>query len=336
MAHIISASRRTDIPAFYTEWLRNRLNAGYCTVVNPFNHKISLVSLRPEDVSCLVFWTKNPTSMLRDRELFSMLEKNYSFYFLFTINGYPEEFERGVCNKKEDIIRTFIELSERVESLRVIWRYDPIIISTITDFEYHRKNFSQIAERLAGKTRRVVVSVVDIYKTVARRFKKLHDEQNIVVKAKKELASCPDFFKLMDFFRKKATDSGIKIQKCCESLPLEQVGINAGKCIDEELINMIIQMKEPVKKTHIPGISPVIYRKDQGQRDDCLCTLSREIGAAHTCGHKCVYCYASPGDLDFSKTDRRIIVINRRESRHEGSEFHDPSSPSLFGWFEAE
>lgn len=329
MAFIISVSRRTDIPAFYSEWLKNRVRAGYCTVVNPFNRRVSRVSLKPEDVLCFVFWTKNPAPLLADEELFSILEHDYAFYFLFTLNGYPEELEPALYPRKNDILKTFALLSERVGSSRVVWRYDPIIISDITDFAWHRNNFSTLAESLQGKTRRVIVSVVDIYRTVARRFETLKKTRGISIRLKRELSASPQFRDLMKFMRAEASGRGMEIQKCCESLSLEDAGIPPGKCIDDILIGEILDAA--------PGRAlreGNIYRKDPGQREGCLCTMSREIGAAHTCGHRCVYCYASPGDDQFLRTEKRLVPAGSHKEQMQ--DFHDPRSPSLCGWFEKE
>jgi hypothetical protein len=332
---IVSASRRTDIPAFFTEWLKNRLKAGYCTVVNPFNpRQISRLSLVPSAVRAFVFWTKNPGPMLLDEELFSMLERDYAFYFLFTLNGYPSPYEPALADRRREIIDAFTGLSERLGRERVIWRYDPIILSDRLDYEFHRENFSRIAGFLEGKTARVIVSVVDFYRTVTRRFLRLEAEHADRVKRKEELEKDERFYSLMGFLRERAEKSGFDIQKCCESLDLDRVGIEAGKCIDDELIARI-QQNRPVagRSPCITGPPKGSYKKDSGQRTGCLCTESREIGAPLTCRHRCLYCYASPGDPEFTRTEKRVRQPQDISAPGE-TEYHDPRSPSLYGWFE--
>ena len=157
---ILSVSRRTDIPNYYSDWLFNRLREGFLYVRNPMNpHQISRISLSAQVVDCIVFWTKNPEPMLERLEEL----KEYPFYFQFTLTGYGTDIEPGVPHKKEEMIRVFQQLSERIGSRRVIWRYDPILFKQVYTPEYHRKAFSQIASALNGCTEKCVISFVDTY-----------------------------------------------------------------------------------------------------------------------------------------------------------------------------
>ncbi|NLJ25804.1 MAG: DUF1848 domain-containing protein, partial [Firmicutes bacterium] len=132
---IISASRRTDIPALYTKWLLNRLEAGFCVVRNPFNPKQeSLVSLNPEDVEVIVFWTKDPRPLMAHLDYLD--QKGYRYYFQYTLTGYPHYLEPGAPSL-DQAIETFSQLADRLGAIRVVWRYDPIIISDATGFSYH-------------------------------------------------------------------------------------------------------------------------------------------------------------------------------------------------------
>lgn len=159
---IISASRRTDIPAFYAAWFMNRVRAGYCTVPNPFNrNQISYISLCPQDVDVIVFWTRNP------RPLFTALDEldsqGYRYYLQFTVMDNP----RIIDPKSPPVaiaIKTFKALAERVGSDRVIWRYDPIVLSAVTDPAFHLSCYTTIAKQLRGYTTRSVISVMDVYK----------------------------------------------------------------------------------------------------------------------------------------------------------------------------
>jgi hypothetical protein len=159
---IISASRRTDIPAFYAEWMVNRVRAGFCTVPNPFNrHQVSCVSLRPEDVDAIVFWTRNPRPLIP--RLGELDHCGLRYYFQFTILGYPRELDP----KSPSVgaaVEAFKDLSGRLGPRRVIWRYDPLIFTSLTTAGFHRENYGRLAEALRGHTRRSVVSVVDIYR----------------------------------------------------------------------------------------------------------------------------------------------------------------------------
>ncbi len=172
---IISASRRTDIPAFYSEWFMNRIRAGYCLAPNPHNTKqISRVSLHPSDVEAIIFWLKNLVPLLP--HLGELDKLGFHYYFQFSLNDYPGALEPNIPSL-DDRIATFKELSRLVGSLSVVWRYDPIIISDITPFEFHRERFTWIAEELKSATHRVMVSVVDFYQKTERRLSQLEDEE---------------------------------------------------------------------------------------------------------------------------------------------------------------
>ena len=167
---IISASRRTDIPAFYSEWMENRLKAGYVLTRNPRNpHQISRISLTPEEVDGIVFWTKNPTPML-DR--LSVL-KDYSYYFQFTLTPYGKDVEPGLPDKTRVMIPVFQELASRAGKERVIWRYDPIFFSRAHTPEWHLQRFHEMAARLSGYTEECVISFLDYYRNTEKQMQGL-------------------------------------------------------------------------------------------------------------------------------------------------------------------
>ena len=168
---IISASRRTDIPAFYAKWMVRRLREGYCTVPNQWNrNQISKIALGPEDVDAIVFWTRNPRPLMAFLE--ELDSRGYRYYFQYTILGYPREIEPGTPSLTT-AVETFCELSERLGPGRVIWRYDPIVFTGLTTPAFHRENFQRLAESLANRTRRVVVSIVDSYRKTESRMREL-------------------------------------------------------------------------------------------------------------------------------------------------------------------
>ena len=164
---ILSVSRRTDIPAFYSDWFFNRMKEGFVYVRNPMNiHQVSRITLSPEVVDCIVFWSKNPRPMLdRLGEL-----KDYMYYFQYTINAYDQGLEAGVP-RKEGIINTFKVLSEAIGPKRVIWRYDPILLTETLDKDYHINYFEELAKRLEGYTNTCVISFVDLYKKTQRNLR---------------------------------------------------------------------------------------------------------------------------------------------------------------------
>jgi len=280
---IISASRRTDIPAFYSDWFMHRVREGFCEVPNPFNSRqISEVSLKPEDVDVIVFWSKNPEPMLK---YLSELEGiGLRYYFQYTINNYPRYLEPKLPEVKARIA-TFLELSRKLGEKRVIWRYDPIIISDKTGYEFHREMFSAIAEELQTYTRRVVVSIVDYYAKTERRLADLEHKERI--RFDREAVGSEDMRKLLKYMADKAMETGMEIASCAEEGNCQDIGIKHGSCIDAKLVNDIWEWD-------------ISTKKDKYQRDACLCAASKDIGINDTCIHGCPYCY-STRDLDYAR-----------------------------------
>ena len=145
---IISASRRTDIPAFYARWFMNRIREGYCTVPNPFNpNQVSRISLKPEDVDIIVFWTRYARPLMPF--LNELDDRGYRYYFLYTLMNNPRALEPKSPSHKRSL-NTFQNLSNRIGMEKVIWRYDPIVFTRITDPNFHKETYQHIAEQLKG------------------------------------------------------------------------------------------------------------------------------------------------------------------------------------------
>lgn len=162
---IISASRRTDIPTYYSDWLLNRIKAGYVYVRNPMNvHQISKISLSPDVVDGIVFWTKNPIPMLDKLNAL----KDYMYYFQFTLNSYGVDVERNIPSKNNVIVPTFQRLSDLIGPDRVIWRYDPIFLSETYTTDYHIHYFEELAKRLSSYTKKCTISFLDFYRNTEK------------------------------------------------------------------------------------------------------------------------------------------------------------------------
>lgn len=294
---IISASRRTDIPALYGEWFMNRVRAGWCVVPNPVNMKqISRVSLAPQEVDAIVFWSKNPAPMLAHlAELDSM---GFRYYFQFSLNDYPRELEPNIPSLDERL-RTFVDLSQRTGPIRIVWRYDPIILSDRTPVEFHRQRFSWIAEELRGATKRVMVSIVDFYQKTDRRLSQLEQEGFLF---DRKAASSTEMVALLSDLATIAKKRDMEIFTCAEERDSAEIGVPPGRCIDQGLINRVWALN-------------LQYRKDPNQRKFCLCMVSKDIGINDTCIHGCPYCYST----------RDYSLALRRHSEH------DPNSPALWG-----
>jgi len=289
---IISASRRTDIPAFYSNWFMNRITAGYVDIVNPFNPLMrKRIDLNSETVDAIVFWTRNAVPLLR--HLDDLDNMGYKYIFLYTITGYPRELEENLPPLKT-AIDTFKKLSDKVGPERVIWRYDPIIMSSITNGEYHLENFQMIAKELSGYTNRVIISFVDLYKKVQSRLIKLENEKNIrFFDMNQEICN-----RTASGFRQISESYGMEIQSCAEETDLSPAGVKPGQCIDSDYINETFDLEIP-------------YTKDPGQRKRCLCAQSVDIGAYNTCGYRCLYCYAV---TSFEKSAENMKRIDKNGS----------------------
>ncbi|MDD5728148.1 MAG: DUF1848 domain-containing protein [Victivallales bacterium] len=263
---IISASRRTDIPAFYGEWLRERIRAGYALVQNPFNPKqITKVILAPDAVDAIVFWTKNP------RNFMSLLPefRDYNYYFLFTITCFDRSVEPGVPDKNI-VIDTFKELSGRIGPEKVIWRYDPVFYTDEFDYRRHLEFFAGTARALKGKTHKCIISFLDLYKKCQVNMRGLNFR----------LLTADEIDTLCREFSGIAHENGMALASCAENYALDKFGISHGKCIDDELISRIAGRK-------------ITAGKDKSQRESCNCVRSIDIGAYNTCIHNCRYCYAN-------------------------------------------
>jgi hypothetical protein len=289
---IISASRRTDIPAFYSEWFMNRIRAGFAEYKNPFGGQRHRVSLSPEEVSCIVFWSRDYRPLLS--HLDELERRGFAFVFHFTITGLPAAFD-AFNPPTETAIETCRELAARYGAQRALWRYDPVVFSDQTDALYHAKRFRELASRLEGTTERCYFSFLDFYTKIEHNLEKVERETGLRCfdpqeAEKKDLASA---------LAQAGGDHGISLYACCEDFAVGGA-VHKGHCVDAELIRALF----PERAASVP-IKPT--------RPGCGCYESRDIGAYDTCGHGCVYCYAN--------SDRNTAKKN--------AETHDPASASL-------
>lgn len=273
---IISASRRTDIPAFYAEWFVNRLRQRTVLVRNPMNFRqVSRIALSPENIPCVVFWTKNPAPMFS--RLAEIDDLGYRYYFLFTLTPYDHRIEVNVPAVKQRIT-TFRALAKCIGKERVIWRYDPILFTSNFSTDWHIAAFSALAERLAGCTEKCIVSFLEMYKKCKRNMQGLMLEHPAI----------EERTHLLRTLRAIAAAQGITLQTCAAPGELAETGIAPGTCIDADLIARITGTK-------ISGA------KDKNQRPACNCIDSIDIGAYNSCPHGCLYCYANNDGLSVAR-----------------------------------
>lgn len=265
---IVSVSRRTDIPAFYSEWFVKRLREGFLYVRNPFNaNQVSRINLSPETIECIVFWSKNPERLVR--QLHEIDGLGYKYYFQFTVTSYDKSIEVHVP-KKEQVISTFKKLADNIGPDKVIWRYDPILLTEKFNSDYHIKWFEYLADKLGQHTRKCVISFIDMYKKCERNLRDVH-LKNVDFSLKKSLAKS---------LSEIAKSHNLLIESCAEEKDLSEINIPHGKCIDDELISTIIGRKIEISK-------------DKTQRKECGCVTSVDLGTYNTCKHGCKYCYAN-------------------------------------------
>lgn len=289
---IISASYKTDIPTFYGEWFIRRLRAGYCKMVNPYGRQVHTIPLDRAHVAGFVFWTKNVRPFLK--HLPEVRERGFPFVVQHTINGYPRALEAQVVDAVASV-ESARRVAEAYGPKALVWRYDTIVTSSLTPPEFHLENFARLASSLAGATDEVVVSFAQIYKKTRRNM---------------DAAACDAGFTWSDptpdekrFLLGRlvgiARGHGIRLSVCSQRDLLVE-GAEDAKCVDTERLAALA--------------GSAISARLKGNRTDCGCFESRDIGDYDTCPHGCVYCYAVQ--------NRDLALTRYRE--------HDPDSEFLF------
>ena len=263
---IINTGMRTDIPAFYSEWLLNRIREGYVLVRNPYNPlQVTKYSLSPEVVDLISFCTKNPAPMLPHMDIL----KPYGQYWFVTITPYGRDIEPNVPEKQK-VMEDFKMLSDTVGVDSIGWRYDPIFVDEEHSVEWHIGEFEQMAKNLAGYTRTCVISFIDIYKKVERNFPEAREVYN------------GDRLTLGKAFIDIAKKYDITIRPCAEGNDLEPYGADCSGCMTVKTFETALHAKLDVPK-----------RSKNQRNGECACLLGTDIGAYDTCGHLCRYCYAN-------------------------------------------
>jgi len=298
---ILSASRRTDLPALYASWFERRLREGFCTVPNPFNPtQVRRISLRPEDVDAIVFWTRHARPLLDTLPLLDRLGVRY--YFHYTMTGYGPPAEPRVPPLAV-ALRTFRELAGRLPPGAVVWRYDPIPVGEAFPLAGHLERFARIAGGLEGRAERVVISLLDAYRKTERRMARHFEWGTELVR---DPASWLELPALLEGLVRIAREHGLAVEACAPAQDWTALGIGPTRCIDDRLLGRLFGGTWPAEK-------------DPGQRPHCRCVPSRDIGIPDTCTLGCLYCY----------TTRSDELARRRRSES------DPDSPSLWGRYDA-
>lgn len=328
---IISASRSTDIPAFYAKWFINRLKAGYCVWYNPFNQNPMYISFAK--TKAVVFWTKNPEPLIP--YLPELDKRGIHYYFQVTLNDYVNEgFEPNV-GPVEHRVAVFKRLSDQIGKEKVIWRFDPLIVTPNLTVRQLLTKVYHVGNQLKGYTDKLVFSFIDVraYRKVQNNLIKetsffTRDTVDSAEPSGNYLEKLVDgLAKLRDHWKSKGWN--ITLATCGESIDLEKYGIKHNRCIDGELMERLFpkdkelvyylrtgKLPQPNLFGGIPEISPDRKDlKDKGQRKVCGCMISKDIGMYNTCRHFCVYCYAN--------TSKEIVQKNKERHNDESESIID-------------
>ena len=297
MKRIISVSRRTDIPAFYGDWFVHRLKEGFVGVVNPFGGRKYIVSLKPEDIICFVFWSKNFNPFIENLKIIDQM--GYKFYFNYTVTALPDVFENDI--ERKETVEGLKRLSRTYSPQHINWRFDPIIISSICDRDFYVKAFEELASEFEGLVERCYFSFVTEYGKVKRNFEEL--ERTTYIK----MTSCTEEFKidLANELSEVAKRHGMRMFSCCGDY-LVNNDIQKGHCIDGSVIESLFFPE---------GFS----YKEKSTRAQCGCSESSDIGTYDTCPHGCVYCYANVNkhraDKSFRNHDKDSAFLGYTRSQ---------------------
>lgn len=267
---IVSASYRTDIPAFFADWFRTRLAGGACDVANPYGGKPFRVALRGDGVDGYVFWTRNAAPFAAALEDVSGL--GLPFVIQFTVTGYPRAIDAHTP-RAEDAVAQIRALARKYGPRAVVWRYDPVLVSSLTPPDWHRGNFAELARKLGDSVDECVFSTAHIYKKTERRLNSAAKTHNFTW----EKGSSDEKRALLGDLAQIAAEKGIKTTVCSQP-DISGGALEAARCIDT------------ARLSDVAGYD--ISARQKGNRDGCLCAESRDIGAYDTCVHGCVYCYA--------------------------------------------
>lgn len=275
---IISASRATDIPAFYADWFFRRLDNDYLRWRNPFSGQDSYVSFA--NTRFIVFWSKNPTPLLS--HLSRLKEREIGCYIQYTLNDYEAEGLEPNVPTLTQRINTFRRLVDALGMGAVVWRFDPLILTDSINIDTLLRKIARIADALAGYTEKLVFSFADIesYKKVSRNLR-----QSGINYREWDEDTMREFASRLSTLNR--DNWNFRLATCAERIDLSGYGIEHNRCIDPELISR--------RAPDDLALQNFLYnaKTDSGQRKACGCILSKDIGAYNTCPHGCLYCYAN-------------------------------------------
>ncbi len=290
---ILSASRRTDIPAFHAEWLVQRLRAGHVKWVNPFNGRTQWVSF--SKVRAVVFWTKNPRPLFP--HLAELDRRGIGYYFQFTLNDYEAEGLEPAVPALSERIETFRALSDMIGKQKVVWRYDPLLLAEGLSIEGLVERVVRVGEQVRSYTERLVIAFADI-----ERYAKVRSRLRRFGGSWREL-SLDEMRRFAEKLAARTRSWGLAASTCAEAVELADLGIGHNKCVDDALLAELFPHDDELRR--FLGPEEQRHRlKDKGQRKECRCIVSKDIGAYDTCPHLCRYCYANTSEEAITQSPR--------------------------------
>jgi hypothetical protein len=293
---IVSASYKTDIPAFYADWFLKRMDVGFARTVNPYSRQPQIVPLTHESVDGFVFWTRNvgPFFAVLDE----VRRRGFPFVVQYTITGYPRALDQATT-PTEQAIAHLHRLSGTFGKGASVWRYDPVVVTSLTPPDWHVDAFARLCRTLAGAVDEVVLSFAHVYRKTARNLN--------AAAHRAAFRWCdpnpPEKMALLSRLAAVAADHGLKASLCGQP-DLLAPGISEARCIDAERLERAAG--HAIGAVHKP------------HRARCGCFASRDIGDYETCPHGCVYCYAvasrerAKANLARHRPDGECLVIPAR------------------------
>ena len=291
---IVSASYRTDIPAFYGRWFLNRLAAGYARVTNPYGGPPGRVELTPGAVDGFVFWTRNLGPFFDALDVVD--GRGVPFMAQMTVTGTPRALERSTIGWEEAVAQVR-RVRDRWGPRAAVWRYDPVVLTTLTPPDWHRATFARLAGALRGLTDEVTVSVMQPYRKTARNLDAAARAAGFAWRTPEE----GEAKALLSDLAEIAAEHGMALTLCTQPALLDTPGVAPARCVDA------------ARLSDVAGAP--LNARTKGNRPGCLCAESRDIGAYDTCPHGCVYCYA----------------VSSRAAARARFQAHDPEGEFLFG-----
>lgn len=284
---IINTGGRTDTVNYYSDWLLNRFKEGFVYSRNPFYpSQVYKYILSPDIVDCVIFCSKNYKPILNR---FHEISDRFNVFCFYTITVYDKDIEPNVPSIDESI-ETLIKLSKIIGKEKISWRYDPVLLTTKYTIDRHLQTFEYMAKELSPYVSFCIFSFVEMYKKLSKNMPE-------IIPFTQE-----DKIQILKNFGEISRKYNLKIQTCADQEDYTAYGISHSGCITTEVLSNALGIKFK-KMPH------------NGNRRNCKCMPSRDIGAYNTCPNGCKYCYAN-SDPEIAK---KILPK------------HDPTSPILIG-----